>query len=59
MINKHGDRNTIYYANYYMLTINGKMRAYYWENKNGTRLGMDFTIDFSSDEEDVREENDL
>ena len=37
--------------------MDGKVRAYYWENKNGTRLGMDFTIDFSSDEEDFIEEN--
>ena len=59
MIHKHGDTNTIYYAGYYMLTMDGKVRAYYWENKNGTRLGMDFTIDFSSDKEDFIEENDV
>lgn len=50
MLKKAGYIGKIYYAGYYMLTIDGKVRAYYMENKNGTRLGMDFTIDFNSEE---------
>ena len=50
MIHKSGDTNTIYYAGHFVLTIDGKVRAYYMENKNGARVGMDFTIDFNSEE---------
>lgn len=51
MLHKSGDTDTIYYAGYYMKTIDGTVRAYYVENKYGTRIGMDFPIEFNSEEE--------
>ena len=55
LLHKHGCTDTIYYAHYFILTIDGMVRAYYWENENGTRLGDDFYILFNSDDEDFPE----
>lgn len=52
---KAGYKTTIHYAGYFSLTIDGKVRMYYREDENGTRLGNDFRIDFNAYEDDFFE----
>ena len=50
-LKRNGETNTIRYAGYFMLTMNGMVRAYHWENESGCILGDDFEIIFNCDEE--------
>ena len=52
---RNGDKNRIFYAGYYILTMDGSRRAYYAENADGIRVGQDFTIKFNEYEENIIE----